>query len=479
MHMQTKRNAFFTAVLSLILALALLFTGTAYAKSASFVGNWEDTGETSVYLSDMTVDNLQYTIHDKRVKLLHDTGWPGGSFSYTGALADGQTIQLDHAVTLTFKNAGVTVDGRSIDATFDFSVNLTGTSSNTSGLEGFLGVFCSGNRIWEYTCQRGTYTEVNTDAAFTYSDTGQPFEDGFQLCISDLDVVCKSNPAYSESMRLTHGFGDTVYVAEDTKLDRAELSSSGGTHFVATESDDNSFLSGFAAVTDSGNFGFSWRGSGGCGTMLKVYYPNYPASAVGEPSKAAVQDTVEWGDEVSFAESQTFPYVVDSNKASSISLTDTLDPALDAAAVSVKVTAGGKDVSSNWNVSVEGQQLTVTAKDTGKVQGEHQFTVSAPVCSDADFSGYKVQGGYCLIPNQASLDVNGVQQTTNTASVGVTYGTVEVFKSSTNPSLTDGNACYTLEGAEYTVYRDEACSDLVDSFTTGKDGHGVSYINQE
>ena len=38
------------------------------------------------------------------------------------------------------------------------------------------------------------------------------------------------------------------------------------------------------------------------------------------------------------------------------------------------------------------------------------------------------------------------------------YGTAKILKSSSVPSLTNGNSSYSLAGAEYTIYEDEACS---------------------
>ena len=51
------------------------------------------------------------------------------------------------------------------------------------------------------------------------------------------------------------------------------------------------------------------------------------------------------------------------------------------------------------------------------------------------------------------------------------YGGIELDKASGNASVTDGNACYSLAGAEYGVYRDEACTDLWFSMTTDEGGH--------
>ncbi|WP_172135301.1 VaFE repeat-containing surface-anchored protein [Adlercreutzia sp. ZJ473] len=49
-------------------------------------------------------------------------------------------------------------------------------------------------------------------------------------------------------------------------------------------------------------------------------------------------------------------------------------------------------------------------------------------------------------------------------------GSLELQKTSTNPSLTEGNACYSLAGATYGVYRDSACASEAATITTNADG---------
>ena len=49
-------------------------------------------------------------------------------------------------------------------------------------------------------------------------------------------------------------------------------------------------------------------------------------------------------------------------------------------------------------------------------------------------------------------------------------GSVEVKKVSADTSATSGNACYSLEGAVFELYADEACTVLVDEATTNADG---------
>lgn len=50
------------------------------------------------------------------------------------------------------------------------------------------------------------------------------------------------------------------------------------------------------------------------------------------------------------------------------------------------------------------------------------------------------------------------------------YGSVEVRKASANPSITEDNGCYTLEGAVFGIFTDPQCTNLVRSMTCGADG---------
>lgn len=52
----------------------------------------------------------------------------------------------------------------------------------------------------------------------------------------------------------------------------------------------------------------------------------------------------------------------------------------------------------------------------------------------------------------------------------VPHGWIELTKVSGNPSVSDGNACYSLEGAEYGVYEDEGCTRLTITLITDASG---------
>lgn len=52
----------------------------------------------------------------------------------------------------------------------------------------------------------------------------------------------------------------------------------------------------------------------------------------------------------------------------------------------------------------------------------------------------------------------------------VVKGKAWLQKSSANPSITDGNSCYSLKDAEYGIYSDASCTAKVDTFTTSASG---------
>ena len=53
-------------------------------------------------------------------------------------------------------------------------------------------------------------------------------------------------------------------------------------------------------------------------------------------------------------------------------------------------------------------------------------------------------------------------------------GWIDLQKSSENTSITSGNTCYTLQGAEYGVYKDKACKNKVSTLTTDESGYAKS-----
>ena len=54
------------------------------------------------------------------------------------------------------------------------------------------------------------------------------------------------------------------------------------------------------------------------------------------------------------------------------------------------------------------------------------------------------------------------------------YTQIRLVKRSANPSITDGNGCYSLEGAVYGVYSDAGCTQMVTTITTDANGAGAT-----
>lgn len=54
-------------------------------------------------------------------------------------------------------------------------------------------------------------------------------------------------------------------------------------------------------------------------------------------------------------------------------------------------------------------------------------------------------------------------------------GSVRFHKESAMPSISDGNSCYSLDGAEISIYSDADCTDLLDTLTTGEEGYTDYY----
>lgn len=162
---------------------------------------------------------------------------------------------------------------------------------------------------------------------------------------------------------------------------------------------------------------------------------------------------------------------------------------------------------------------TITGKCwIGGYWGWHpsHFTVSGFNGNGTDFINGASMEGICADqsaarPTNTSADFKATLQSVDTASGTVTYyvyvtppghtngvdrnaygligyqgidgyltvsknfgGKIEIDKSSANPSISDGNSCYTLEGAEYVVY-DES-GNAVDLLTTDAEGKATSKL---
>jgi len=167
-------------------------------------------------------------------------------------------------------------------------------------------------------------------------------------------------------------------------------------------------------------------------------------------------------------------------------------------------TADLVDFKSKYPKTITGK---CTVKETGTYKGHAKFAVHG---LDGALTG-KTTTVYCKRPGAAtpfgsipytaergdiSYNSDGSAQATYTisvrkspvAAVGSAYGyqllqgkltvkentggKIEITKSSANPAITDGNACYSLTGVKFGVYKEEACENLVGTITIGENNKG-------
>ena len=95
-----------------------------------------------------------------------------------------------------------------------------------------------------------------------------------------------------------------------------------------------------------------------------------------------------------------------------------------------------------------------------------------------DFAENNGTGDYDVVVTYLTCDNSNLQ---NLALYSETYnpkeltGSVRFHKESAMPSISDGNSCYSLDGAEISIYSDAECTDLLDTLTTGEDGYTDYY----
>ena len=140
--------------------------------------------------------------------------------------------------------------------------------------------------------------------------------------------------------------------------------------------------------------------------------------------------------------------------------------------------------------SVQGS-ATVTFEDTPKETRYRLFELQAPdgfkpretiglYCNpDGSWSVWNAQAGTWgaatwATDQDGATVYTGISQGVLHVQDAPTAGAIELFKASADPLVTDGNTCYTLEGAVYGIYSDEALTQLVDTLRTNEVGHAVS-----
>lgn len=130
--------------------------------------------------------------------------------------------------------------------------------------------------------------------------------------------------------------------------------------------------------------------------------------------------------------------------------------------------------NSNVKVSVSGKKITFTCSknlgSTVNVTFKNSFLKEY---------GIKTKSSLYLITSNTSADyqtfAQGTNYTVKDGYVKLTFPSVvklQMQKTSSNTELTAGNDCYSLNGAEYGIYTNKACTKKIGSITTNASGYG-------
>lgn len=386
---------------------------------------------------------------------------------------------------LRFNNIGYTTSGESIDSIVEFH-QVHAWQFDGPGLKEpeFVCLFHIGDRFGPAAAavalkhkspsqyDSSTYYDTAVQSSFTTTlvksdtDTQLPSDTEFDVTYWDIDQPVHHSQTHGiprifdfkhpnrEGMGLGAGYSSALIGDKSTLKVSDE---SGVTWLRSSKQDDSKVPDDISTVVAKAGSKFTtyWTGEG-CETGLGydssvTVYPEWP-----DPVKSPERQIHKRGETASFDVTEKFPYVADSNKATSIVMKDTLDDALDASQATVQVLKNGVDVTDNWTISISGQTITATAKNTGHgyAEGEHVFRITAPVSETADLNSYETESidgkTYWKVPNQASVLINKHEKKTNTVHVFVPYeakGSVQLkaTKKLQGSSLQAGQFTFTLK----------------------------------
>lgn len=100
-----------------------------------------------------------------------------------------------------------------------------------------------------------------------------------------------------------------------------------------------------------------------------------------------------------------------------------------------------------------------------------------PPMTDKVKTGYAVSNTLYGCNDTGEVDENGypiyVMNNAGKSVVEEPQLVIQMTKQSGNTSITNGNSCYSLEGAEYGIYTNSACTQLVGTIITDKNGNGT------
>lgn len=381
-----------------------------------------------------------------------------------------------------FNNIGYTSKGEQIDSILDFSSvyawkfdetpsptwfspfeittnygPIVGATTTINGKEDTTPVGVKS----EYTTtfvKHGTETPIDSDneVDLVYWDIDRP--------VMRPDHTNDYTSEWREGIHLIDGY-KSASVGNNSTVQVSD----NGTWFRSTQNDFSTVPDNLSSVVAKAGpqFTTEWRGyscSTGIGYDTRVIqYPEWT-----DPVKSPPEQIRKHEEVATFDVTETFPYVAESNKAQSIVMKDTLDPALDASKATVKVFKDGVDVTDNWDIAISGQTVTATAKNTGHGYAEstHVFRITAPVSKTADLSQYERKGDYWKVPNQASVIVNNNEKKTNIVHVLVPYEAKGSVQLKATKTLKGG----TLQDGQFTFQLKDENGNVLDTQTNKADG---------
>lgn len=414
----------------------------------------EANGLTFAYLTNFNNATIQITNSDFHTKTLN-----GNQYVYTDASKlpksggrDEATV-WDNVATFTYKNAGYYGDDKSntFDIVFKLKklVALRGTMiGNMYDLsypyytpvisqpgEGVLA--CSYIRDSEMGTHGGPYSAQNWDISILDKNGNRLSNVLLAQVYKDLDIWHSSNDTeysktFSEGIKLFDGYIEDTYVTKTHQLDIESYGSDSNASYRATNNGETPFENQdkwvVTAIT-SGMGSLQWTGQA-CGTTISpTVSTTYPKPD--EPVKEVDKEISAIGEEVVWTVTQKFPIVNPSNAATSIVMTDKMDDILDIETAKIKIRKGSTDVTSDWTIAVDGQDITMTAKNPEKVEGNYTYTIPT-IIKDGVLDGKTivVRDGetYAEIPNTAIITINNDPHKSNEPTTLVPSSGISLIK---------------------------------------------------
>ena len=296
---------------------------------------------------------------------------------------------------------------------------------------------CSYIRDSEMATHGGPYTAENWDIEILDKNGNRLKNVLLAQVYKDLDIWHSSNDqdyskTFSEGIKLFSGYVEDTYVRKNHKLEIESYGSDSNASYRATNDGETPFENQYKWVVtaiSSGLASLQWTGQV-CGTtispVVSTIYPDTP-----DPKKEVDKKISNIGEEVIWTVTQSFPVVNPSNAAKSIVMTDEMDDILNIETGKIKIHAGSTDVTGNWNIKVDGQKITMTAKDPAHVEGKYTYTIPT-IVKDGVLDGKTivVKDGetYAEIPNYAYISINNEPHKSNEVTTLVKSSGISLIK---------------------------------------------------